>query len=716
MDSEARRLVVALCAALAVFLGYQLVVAYFFPQAQPATSTTTTPPPPATPLPASERANGAPPPLPATAAAATAPGAALSLVAATEEVGPLLLGGRDGDALRLTLTPRGAALSRIELCARNDKGRFVHRAKIDSDEPYELLSPVPADEPQYYSFATYRVSIREYDNQSWRLDTLPWEVAEHSPDKTVFTTALRSADGRELLRFRKSYTLQPGKPVLGLDLVVQNAGSEPLTIWIDQDGPIGIRQEHLQYDMRQLLTAQASTSGPHLGKGYRHGDLLKATKADEPPQLLAADHGPLLWTALTNKYFAVFTRPLPTHGDTVDYVAGAVGLVADETATKNAGDLLARIATTPTTLQPAADVRYPFEIYAGSKDGDNLRKVNAAYAGPTLQYQLTQSADRRCACTFQWLQELMVWLLEKIYLVVRNYGVAIIILVLIVRGALHRLTVFQQKSMFRMQEAMARIQPKLNAIKEKYANDKVRLNQEMMKIWGEEGVNPVGQFVSFLPLMIQMPILVALWTALNTDVNLRHAAFLPWWITDLSAPDAIWSFPAPGLTIPVLSLFPLIGSWFTNIPAVNLLPILMGVSMWLQQKYMPKPHMQAKLEAAKQQPTKSRSGLSPEDQLRQQQIMMYMMTVMFPLMFYYMPSGLNLYWMATNVFGIGESLIIRKQLDKEKAERARLGPQPPKKPGLVSKFFKHIAAQAEEVQRRADALAKSDEGRKRKDK
>jgi YidC/Oxa1 family membrane protein insertase len=299
-----------------------------------------------------------------------------------------------------------------------------------------------------------------------------------------------------------------------------------------------------------------------------------------------------------------------------------------------------------------------------------------------------------------WLEEMMLWLLDKIHMVVRNYGVGIMILVLIVRTLLHPLTKFQQKSMFRMQEGMARMQPKQEAIKQKYANDKVKQNQEIMKLFAEEGVNPAGSFVSFLPMFVQMPILVALWTALNTDIHLRHAPFDGWWIVDLSAPDSLLTFNPP-VTVPILGYLPLIGSVFSGVTSLNVLPILMGLSMWLQQKYMPKPQMKPKLDASK-----ARGGTSPEDQMRQQTLMAYMMAVLFPLMFYKMPAGLNLYWMATNVFGICESLIIRKQLERDRQKRDQGGPQPPRRPGLVSRFFKRIAEQAEQLQKKADELSK----------
>jgi YidC/Oxa1 family membrane protein insertase len=219
----------------------------------------------------------------------------------------------------------------------------------------------------------------------------------------------------------------------------------------------------------------------------------------------------------------------------------------------------------------------------------------------------------------------------------------------------------------------------------------------------------VAPLVAFIPLFLQMPILVALWTAMNTEIQLRNAPFDGWWIVDLSNPDALISFGGDGITIPVLSWLPwwLGGSMFRNIPSFNVLPILMGVSMWLQQKYMPKPGMQARIDAAKTQPT-SAGAPTLEMQMRQQAMMANIMSVMFPLMFYYMPSGLNLYWMATNVFGIFESLIIRKQLEREKERRAKLGPPPPKKPGAVARLFKWMAEQGNELQQKADQITEQD--------
>jgi YidC/Oxa1 family membrane protein insertase len=720
MDSDTRRMIVAMLVGLAVFVGYRFVYDALYPppplpEAMPAASQ-----PAEVERPAARRepvtaTSEAPVSAPVEPPLSTVPAAVFSVPAAADE-GPILIGGREGDALKVELAARGAGVNRLWLYSQQEDGSFLFRSGPEEEQPYELLAADPRDE--HDSFETHRVWIEEFDERSWRLDASAWALLERKEDGAVYEAVLRAADGSALLRFRKTYRLRVGKPVLDVELAVKNVSAGPLTVRVAQDGPAFVRKENLQYDMRRLLTAQAYEGGVKLGKGYQRPRLLEATREEEPVRLLDKEAGAFLWTALTNKYFGVYTRPLPQKGEVQRWVTAVEGRVVDAQAEDNAGDLLARLITEPEALPPSGEVVYPLEVYAGPKDAAYLKEVDPLFVDRAqLYYQVAQAADQRCMCTFHWLQELMTWLLTVIHSVVGNYGVAIIILVCIIRGLLHPLTVFQQKSMFRMQESMARIQPKMESLKEKYANDKVKLNQEMMKMWGEEGVNPMANFVSFLPLLLQMPILVALWTALNTDVHLRHAPFDGWWITDLSAPDAFFVFPEPGVTIPILSWLPGIGSWFRNIPTLNLLPILMGISMWLQQKYMPKPHMQAKLEAAKKQQAegkKKKGGMTPEEQMRQQQIMMYMMSIMFPLMFYYWPSGLNLYWMATNVFGIGESLIIRRQLAHEKERRKVAGPPKPRpKEGPVSRFFKRIASQAEELQKKADELAKLEEAKKK---
>jgi len=701
---QARRLFLAMFAAMAVFVVYQLIIARFLPPPRPAA----TPQPPATqavPMPEAESAPSGAAQIPSWTA-----GALHFTSGAEDEL--IILGGGEGDTLELELAPRGAAIATIRLCERKDE-HYRFRQSTEGDVPYTVLQPVVDDAGPQFSFATRRIWLGD-EKQALALADVVWGVAGE-PDprgrRVSFVTALRNADESPLLKLTKTYELLPEPLMLRIDLGVENVSGEPLTVALEEGGPLGIRQENPQYDMRRLATARWTSDGMRLDKPLQRSDLVKAAQHGEP-RLLGSGSGeePFVWLALVNKFFGVFERPLPATGVAPQYVQAVSATAAAPDLPDNPGDLLARVRTTPQTLAPGGQSEFHFEIYAGPKDSKILARSNPAFAdSKRLAYDLVQNADVRCVCTFQPLPRVMAWLLHTIHAVVRNYGIAIIVMVVVIRGLLHPLTVFQQKSMFRMQDAMTRLQPLLQKAREKFPNDKVRQNQEMMRIYAEENVNPAASIVGMLPLFIQMPILVALWTALNTDVHLRHAPFDGWWIEDLSAPDALVTFAGDGLTIPVLGWLPLIGRVFTNIHSLNLLPLLMAVSMWLQQRYMPKPGHHAKPGEAKPAgTTPAKPGaMTPEQQLRQQQMIGYMMCVLFPLMFYNMPAGLNLYWMSTNIFGIGETLIIRRQLkaEKERRDRGELPPPKSRKTGFIGQLLRRLADQAEQLQKKADRMS-----------
>ena len=684
-------------AAAAVFIVFNFVYSRFFPPARPpagAPSTTS-----ATSAPASQPDDG------------RIVGDEAALTQAADEQRVRL--GAAGDPLSIELTSVGAAVETIELTAQKKNGQYVHRQTVAENDPYTVITPVPDGRETHSSYETTRLWVtRDGQDYEWPLAHVNWNVVSHDDESVVFGTTLQPADSEApWLEIRKTYKRDPAKPLLTLDVSVKNVSDGPLEAAFEQAGPIGVGKEHLQYDMRRVSVGLLPADGEVVIKTHQGRAL---AKKPETPLYTPQAGTTVLWTALSNKYFAVVTRPLPVDGETP--VQSVVGDVAAKTVTDtNRGDLRAKMHTRRATLAAGARSDVAFEIYVGSKDSDTLAAVNPDFVDPQiLNYAILRTADlRSCCCSFGWLTDVMIGMLEGIHAAIPNYGIAIIILVLIVRTLLHPLAVFQQKSMYRTQEAMGRIQPKVAAIKEKFANDKVRMNQEQMKLYSEENVNPAAGMLAMIPMFLQMPILIALWTGINTDLSLRHAPFDGWWIDDLSRPDALITFSGDGVTIPILGWLPMIGFAFQNIPSLNLLPILMGISMWLQQKYMPKPHMEAKLAAAKQaqaegkSPEKGAGGMNIEDQLRQQQMMANMMSIMFPLMFYYMPAGLTLYWMATNVFGIFESLRIRKQLEREKQRRELEGPakKGPREPGMVGRFLRRMAAQAEELQKKADELS-----------
>ncbi len=200
-----------------------------------------------------------------------------------------------------------------------------------------------------------------------------------------------------------------------------------------------------------------------------------------------------------------------------------------------------------------------------------------------------------------------------VHTVVPNYGLAIIVLTILVRLATWPIMARQMKSSERMRELM----PRIKELQEKYKDDRQKQSEETFKLYRETGVNPLG---GCLPMVLQLPVFIGLFYALQSSIDLRHANFLLW-INDLSAPATL--FTLPGADLPV-----------------RLLPILMAASMFGQQKMMPQ------------------TGMDPA----QAKMMLIMMPGMMLFVSYTFPSGLVLYWFISNLLGIGHQLLVRRKM------------------------------------------------------
>jgi len=251
-------------------------------------------------------------------------------------------------------------------------------------------------------------------------------------------------------------------------------------------------------------------------------------------------------------------------------------------------------------------VRMPNKTIA---DGDSAKFQATLWVGPKLQDQMAEVAPNLdLVVDYGWLWFIakpLHTLLSFIQSFVGNWGVAIICLTFIVRGAMYPLTKAQYTSMAKMRM----LQPKLQAMRERIGDDRQRMSQEMMELYKKEKVNPLG---GCLPLVLQMPIFIALYWALMESVELRHSPFFGW-IHDLSAQDPYY-----------------------------ILPLLMGASMFLIQKMSP---------------------TTVTDPM-QQKIMTFM-PVMFTFFFLFFPSGLVLYWLVSNVVTLIQQSLIYKALEKK---------------------------------------------------
>jgi YidC/Oxa1 family membrane protein insertase len=299
-----------------------------------------------------------------------------------------------------------------------------------------------------------------------------------------------------------------------------------------------------------------------------------------------------------------------------------------------------------------ATLRVPFNNQKHQKDSFDL------YIGP-IDYELLKAKGNHYQAIFEFgsflglkfitrpiSEYLLLPLFKFLHQFIPNYGFVIIVFTIILKIALYPLTRQSYKSMKKMQQ----LQPKIAELKEKYKGDQQKVQKETMTLYSTYGVNPAG---GCLPMLLQMPILFALFTFFSIAIELRQEPFI-WWITNLSAPDVIYTLPFR---------LPLFG-----INAITGLAPLLGITMFLQQK------------------------MSVKDP--SQKAMVYMMPIMMPLMFMGMSSGLNLYYLMFNIFSVAQQYYINKQ----KGDELVPVKNPKKKGGFMQKMME-AAEQQQKTQK-----------------
>lgn len=267
----------------------------------------------------------------------------------------------------------------------------------------------------------------------------------------------------------------------------------------------------------------------------------------------------------------------------------------------------------PVTVAPGARVQLTDRLFAGAKEVELLDRYEAELGIPLF--------DR--AVDFGWfyfLTKPIFLVLHWLYKWTGNYGVAILVLTLLIRLALFPLANKSFKAMSRMKQ----LQPEMMKIRERYEHDKARMNQELMALYKREQVNPMA---GCLPILVQIPIFFALYKVLFVSIEMRHAPFFGW-IRDLSAPD-------PSNLFTLFGLLPWDPPAFLHLGA---LPLLMGATMWLQQKLNPQPA----------DPVQAR--------------VMMLLPIMFTFLFASFPAGLVLYWTWSNILSIGQQWLIMRRM------------------------------------------------------
>jgi YidC/Oxa1 family membrane protein insertase len=317
---------------------------------------------------------------------------------------------------------------------------------------------------------------------------------------------------------------------------------------------------------------------------------IKSTKMEKPKNL----SGRIEWMAYEDAYF--LTAVIPENGDQEEGTFNGQLLPS--------GVLNAVYVHPPLSLAPQEQVSSRFTLYLGPRDLQVLKKLD-------------KNLDR--AVDFGWtdiIAKPLLYLLLFSNKFVKNYGLSIILLTVLVKILFWPLTHKSQKSMKEMQK----LQPHMARIREKYKNDKQKMNQEIMGLYKTYKVNPMS---GCLPTLIQLPVFFALYRVLGSCIELRHAPFMLW-INDLSAPDRLFNF---SFKIPFMS--PPYG--------IPVLTLLMGASMFIQQKMTPTMGDPAQAK------------------------MMMFLPIVFMFMFINFPSGLVLYWFVSNILTIGQQYAMRRR-------------------------------------------------------
>lgn len=556
---------------------------------------------------------------------------------------------------------------------------------------------------------------------------------------------------KPLVVISRRFSVKPGSFEFAVDQSIKNVSSRPLKVVYHQIGPVDQPQGIIRYggdarhfrfgfmddvndDPSRTVQSPANsvsllTHAEALGKPDAAGAYAEQTLWPTPA--VEKENYLLCWVGTTSRYYTVaaYNPPSannpPADADKVFKIieggpraprpAGAAAPPAPATGrvarvaipiptppTAPAGTPSAaiglRLVSAPVTIAPDSSADFSITAYAGPTS----KKIMGAQLGApriSLQDSLIYTFGGPCGfCTFQSITHLLRATLGFLHdHIVFDWAIAVMVLVVVMRTLLHPVTRWSQVNMLRFSKRIAKLAPKQKALQEKYGDDPTRLRQEQTRLMMEEGVGIGAGVRGCLPAFLQMPVWMALAPMLYFTYELRHQGAFFGLFQVLSGGK--WSFLAdlaePDRFIPFGSSFriPLLSGLMGPIDGFNIMPILMGIVFFLQQKYLMPP------------PT---TTMTPEQE-QQLKIQKVMMVVLFPLMMYNAPSGLSLYFFTNSTLAIIESRHIRKKAEKmiEREEAAALV-NPRKKPEAKQPgFLARMAELAEQRQQLRDQAAKA---------
>jgi len=591
----------AVVLSVAVLFGFYIVQGIFFPPTPPpqAAAPGEIPHPPMGVVPVDQPADTAP----FTPGAWTAPQVPeLAPVVPTEAVVEAIaeeLVHINTDLLSVVLTNAGGSVVSFRLNEHRDGDDAVEMIfSGDGDaRAFTLAFGGPNESPQTALFNVHRVS--EHTVRFYRYFSLP-----NNPDARF--------------RLDKEYRFHPGEYMF--ELVVRLDGG------------------HLVPGFNFNGSAYTLSFGPQIGPSFarldRRQDFRMYFTFDGRRRRSQNANDSIIttaprWAAISGRFFTFIAIPVLPGGFDLSFSE------RPEPGVPSASRM--HIIRPPLNTSRTEDV---FRFYLGPRRPEILHTFNTGNNAFNLHnMQLDEMAGNIWGWTLPLgpLERVLLWLLTSFYGLTGNYGIAIILLTLLVRIVFFPLSKKGSESMLRMQE----FAPKMKELQEKYKDNRQKLNMEMAELYKKGGYNPLK---GCLPMLLQFPIFIAMFQLFNNHFELRNAMFIPGWIPDLSVPEYVWAFPE-GIQLPLLG-------W----NAFRLLPFIYVGSQLLYGKVTQSPEQKA----------------NP-----QMKMIMYLMPIVFFFVLYDMPSGLLVYWTSSNVLTMIQQVAIMKYLRKKKAEQTANAPPSP---------------------------------------
>ena len=493
----------------------------------------------------------------------------------------------DTPSVKGSIALKGARLDDLSL--------VKYRETVDPNSPaIVLLAPSGTAEPFYAEFgwvagpgASFKVPNAETE---WR--------QEGSGALQIGRPITLVWDNGEGLEFRRTISVDD-KYLFTLKDSVRNTGANPVTIY-----PYGLISRHGTPKTLGYYILHEGFIGVMGDQGLQE----LSYKAVEDKKLISFNVTNA-WLGITDKYWAATLLPNTDARLDAHFSAGQLGSIK----TYQTDYLL-----DGRTIQPGGTASADARLFAGAKEVSVVNDYN-----DTLRLNLF---DRLIDWGwFYFITKPMFWALDSIYKLVGNFGIAILIVTVIIKLIFFPLANKSYASMAKMKT----LQPKMQALRERYPDDKVKQQQELMELYKSEKINPIA---GCLPILIQVPVFFSLYKVLFVTIEMRHAPFYGW-IKDLSAPDPTTVFNLFGLIpwdpshVPILGAYMMVGAW----------PLIMGVTMWAQMKLNPPPPDPA------------------------QKMIFDWMPVIFTFMLASFSAGLVIYWAWNNTLSVLQQSVIMRR-------------------------------------------------------